>query len=230
MAHEAAKILFDQRLLTQRWVIREAMSAEVLPEGYCSIEPDVEKMGQRSLLPQYLHQDVDGHILTKDWTVWLFLAMTQLAQGPEVVNWYWWMACTIFVAEGTFIQAMCEHPLPTLEGICYIPQRMQMLASGFSTNNLVKHFIKCRLKPLDTQTLFRDFAVHYLAHVSLATEPDWSRVPFPPVLELRWSVKERLRWRKKGLRGPCMEPQPAEAQVDQRARVSPHTNHKHTDT
>ena len=55
MAHKAAKIPFDQRSLTQRWVIREAMSAKVLPEGYCSIEPDVEKMGQHSLLPQYLH-------------------------------------------------------------------------------------------------------------------------------------------------------------------------------
>ena len=155
MARKAAEIPFDQRLLTQRWVIREAMSAEVLPEGYCSIEPDIEKMGQHSLLPQYLYRDVDGRILAKDWTVWLFLTMTQLAQGPEVVNWYWWVACTIFVGEETFIQAMHEHLLPTLEGICYIPQRMQTPAGGFSMNNLVEDFVKCGLKLLDTQMLFR---------------------------------------------------------------------------
>ena len=120
MAREAAEILFDQRSLAQRWVVREAMLDEVLPEGYCSVEPDVEKMGQHGLLPQYLHRDVDGHILAKDWMVWLFLAMTQLAQGPEVVDWYWWAACTIFVGEEMFIRAMCECPLPTLEGIHYI--------------------------------------------------------------------------------------------------------------
>ena len=78
-------------------------------------------------------------------------------------------------------------------------------------NDLVEHLVKCGLKLLDAQMLFRDFTAHYLAHVSLATKPDWSRVPLPPTLESRRSVKERLRWRKKGLKGPCTEPQPAEA-------------------
>ena len=42
MACEAAEILFDQRPLAQCWAIREATLAEVLPEGYCSTEPDIE--------------------------------------------------------------------------------------------------------------------------------------------------------------------------------------------
>ena len=46
MAHEAAEIPFDQRLLAQRWAIREVMIGEVLPEGFCSVEPDIERMGQ----------------------------------------------------------------------------------------------------------------------------------------------------------------------------------------
>ena len=36
MAHEAAKIPFDQRLLTQCWAVREVTLVEVLLEGYCS--------------------------------------------------------------------------------------------------------------------------------------------------------------------------------------------------
>ena len=125
---------------------------------------------------------MDGHILAKDWTVWLFLAMTEPAQGPEVVDWYWWAVCTIFIGEEMFIRAMHKHPLPTLKVIHYICQRMQTLACGFSMNDLVEHCIKCRLKTQDPQMLFKDFTVHYLTHVSPATEPDWSRV-----LLLLWS-------------------------------------------
>ena len=59
MAREAAEILFDQRLLTQCWAIREAMLAEVLPEGYCSTEPDIERMSQQKLILLYLQREGD---------------------------------------------------------------------------------------------------------------------------------------------------------------------------
>ena len=59
MAREAAEILFDQRSLAQCWTVREAMLAEVLPEGYCSMELDVERMSQRKLIPSYLQCEGD---------------------------------------------------------------------------------------------------------------------------------------------------------------------------
>jgi hypothetical protein len=73
------------------------MQAETLLEGFCSIEPDVEEMGQLGQIPQYLQRGADGCISTKDWTVWLFLAITQPDQGAMVVDWYWWVACRIFI-------------------------------------------------------------------------------------------------------------------------------------
>ena len=54
MAHKAAEIPFDQRSLAQHWAVREVTLAEVLPEGYCSTEPDVERMSQQKLIPSYL--------------------------------------------------------------------------------------------------------------------------------------------------------------------------------
>jgi hypothetical protein len=197
MAREAAEIPFDQRSLAQRWAVKEATSGGVLPEGFCSVEPDVERMGQHDLLPQYLCREGDGCISAKDWTVWLFLAMTQPEQEPEVVDWFWWSACCIFVGEGTFTQAMRERPMPTLEGIHYIPRRLQTPAAGFSVNDLVEHFVKCGLRPLDATMLFRDFASYYLAHVSPASKPDWSKVLPPPMLGSRHSVKERVKQKRK---------------------------------
>jgi hypothetical protein len=217
MAHKAAEIPFDQRSLAQRWAVREATAAEVLPEGFCSMEPDVERMGQHDLLPQYLCREGDGRISAKDWTVWLFLAMTQPEQEPEVVDWFWWSACRIFVGDRVFMQAMRECPMPTLEGIHYIPQRLQTPAAGFSVNNLVEHFVKCRLRPLDATMLFRDFVSHYLAHVSPASEPNWSKVSPPPMLGSRHSVKERVKLKRKENVASHMAAQLNKAQVELRA-------------
>jgi hypothetical protein len=217
MAREAAEIPFDQRSLAQRWAIREATAAETLPEGLCSVEPDVERMGQRDLLPQYLRREGDGRISAKDWTVWLFIAMTQPEQEPEVVDWFWWSACQIFVGDGTFTQAMRERPMPTLEGIHYIPRRLQTPAAGFSVNDLVEHFVKCGLRLLDATMLFRDFASHYLAHVSPAPEPVWSKVSPPPTLESRCSVKERVKLKRKEYVDTHTEPRPNKAQTEPRA-------------
>ena len=46
MAHKATEIPFDQQSLAQQWAVREATIGEVLPEGFCSVEPDIERMGQ----------------------------------------------------------------------------------------------------------------------------------------------------------------------------------------
>jgi hypothetical protein len=174
-------------------------------------------MGQRDLLPQYLRREGDGRISAKDWTVWLFLAMTQPEQEPEVVDWFWWSACQIFVGDGTFTQAMRERPMPTLKGIHYIPQRLQTPAARFSVNGLVEHFVKCGLRSLDATMLFRDFASHYLAHISPAPEPVWSKVSPPPMLESRHSVKERVKLKRKEYVATHMEPRPNKAQTEPRA-------------
>jgi hypothetical protein len=147
MARKAAEIPFDQRSLAQRWAIREVTQAEALPEGYCSVEPNVKEMGQLGQLPPYLRRGVDSRISTSNWMVWLFLAMTQPEQEAAVVNWYWWAACCIFIGVKTFNRAMGERPLPTLEGIRYIPRRLQTPAAGFKINDLVEHFVKCGLRP-----------------------------------------------------------------------------------
>ena len=60
MARKAAKIPFDQRSLTQHWAVREATLVEVLLEGYCSTELDIEQMSQWKLIPSYLRCKGDG--------------------------------------------------------------------------------------------------------------------------------------------------------------------------
>ena len=167
------------------------------------------------MIPQYIQCETDGCMSMKDWTTWLFLAMTQLDQEPTVINWFWWMACHIFAEEGTFNKAMAEHPLPSLEGIPYIPQRLITPTVGFDTNDLVEHFIKCGLRPQDAETIFRDFASLYLAQVPLPYEPDWSKVLPPPALMSRGTIKERVKLRKKEMKNTHTEP---EAQARSRAR------------
>ena len=215
MAREAAEIPFDQRSLAQRWAVREATIGEVLPEGFCSVELDIETMGQWRLIPRYIQCKTDGHMSAKDWTAWLFLAMTQPDQEPAVIDWFWWMACRIFVEEGTFNKAMAERPLPSLEGIPYIPQRLITPAIGFDTNNLVEHFIKCGLRPQDVETLFKDFASLYLAQAPQPYKPDWSRVLPSPMLTSRGTIKERVKLRKKEMKSTHTE---LEAQAGSRAR------------
>ena len=217
MAHEAAENLFDQRLLAQRWAIRESMLVEVLPEGYCSTELDVEQMSQQKLILSYLQRKGDRRLSTKDWTVWLFLAMTQPEQEPAVVDWYWWVACCIFVGIETFTRVMAEHPLPCLEGIPYIPRRLMTPATGFGVNDLVEHFVSCGLRLQDAKMLFRDFTSHYLAHVPEPTKLDWSKVLPLPELMSRGMIKERTKLRKEFL-GACTEPLPMGVQPEPRAR------------
>jgi hypothetical protein len=113
---------------------------------------------------------------------------------------------------------MAEHLLPTLEGIRYIPRRLQTPAAGFRINDLVEHFIKCGLRPRDAEMIFRDFASHYLAHILQAAEPNWSKMSPPPALTSRCTVKERVKLRRKEFKATCMESQSAEAQHEQRAR------------
>ena len=158
---------------------------------------------------------MDGCMSTKDWTAWLFLAMTQLDQEPAVIDWFWWMACRIFAEEGTFNKAMAKHPLPNLEGILYIPQRLITPAIRFDTNKLVKHFIKCGLRPRDVEILFRDFASLYLTQAPLPYKPNWSKVLLPPALTLRGTIKERVKLRKKEMKSAHTE---LEAQARLRAR------------
>jgi hypothetical protein len=145
------------------------------------------------------------------------LALPRHEQEAAVVDWYWWAACRIFIGVETFNRAMGEHPLPTLEGIRYIPRRLQTPAAGFKINNLVEHFVKCGLRPRDAESIFRDFASHYLAHVPQASEPNWSNVS-PPAATSRRMVKERVKLRRKEFKAMQTESRPDEAQHGQRAR------------
>jgi hypothetical protein len=54
LACEATEIPFDQRLLAQRWAVREATRALVLPEDFATPEPDIERMAQRNEIPHFL--------------------------------------------------------------------------------------------------------------------------------------------------------------------------------
>ena len=144
--------------------------------------------------------------------------MTQPEQEPAVVDWYWWAACHIFVGVEMFTCAMAECPLPSLKGIPYIPRRLMTPAARFGVNDLVKHFVSCRLRPQDAEMLFRDFVSHYLAHVLEPAKPDWSKVLPLPELMLRGTIKERTKSRKKEFLGACTEPPPMGAQPKLRAR------------
>jgi hypothetical protein len=168
------------------------------------MEPNVKEMGQLSQLPLYLQRGADGCISASNWMVWLFLAMTQPEQEAAVVDWYWWATCHIFIDVETFNRAMGECPLPTLEGICYIPRRLQTPATGFKINDLVEHFVKCGLRPRDAESIFRDFASHYLAHIPQASEPNWSNVSPPPAATSRCTVKERVKLRRKEFKATQM--------------------------
>jgi hypothetical protein len=54
LAREATEIPFDQRSQAQRWAVREATCALVLPEDFATPEPDIERMAQRNKIPHFL--------------------------------------------------------------------------------------------------------------------------------------------------------------------------------
>jgi hypothetical protein len=99
LAHEVTEIPFDQRSLAQRWAVREATRALVLPEDFATPEPDIEWMAQRNEIPHFLRKDEGSLIMVEDWTAWSFLDMTQPDQSQEVIDWFWWTACNIFIGD-----------------------------------------------------------------------------------------------------------------------------------
>jgi hypothetical protein len=60
MAKEASMIPFDQRSLAQRWAVREATRAGLLPLADASVEPDVIQLASSGELPTYIRHDTDG--------------------------------------------------------------------------------------------------------------------------------------------------------------------------
>jgi hypothetical protein len=95
MAKEAAMVLFDQRSHAQRWVVREATKAELLPMEDARAEPDVEQMAIARTFPKTIQCDEDGYYNVKDIMAWLLFKMAE-PEEKELVDWFWWEACQIF--------------------------------------------------------------------------------------------------------------------------------------
>ncbi|KAF8343422.1 hypothetical protein F5887DRAFT_1075773 [Amanita rubescens] len=161
MAKEASMIPFDQRSLAQRWTIREATRAEVLPLSDVSVEPDVIHLASRGELPEYIRRDADGRFNVYDIMAWLFLAMTQPEQREGTTAWFWGTACQMFTKLGLYERLAEEVSDSKGNPPSYAPKRF-VHAGEFNAKDLAIHFRKCGLMNRLASTVLWDLARAYV--------------------------------------------------------------------
>ena len=204
LAKEAARVPFDQRSHTQRWVVLEATRTGFLPLEDARAEPDVKLIAESEGFPSAVWHDKDGRYNVKAITAWLLFKMAE-PEEKEVIKWFWWESAQIFSRWGTYSETLRDMGLK--EGSDYIPVRF-LIKGEPSQRDLVNHFVHCGVRISDANSHLRDFANAYIKANEVPMTPDWSKIPRSRPHQSRPSITHRRKFGVKSTQSdtPIREP------------------------
>jgi hypothetical protein len=194
LVREASTVPYDQRSYVQRWVVRTATFDGTLPIRTLSKEPDIEDEATLAFAVPYLRVDMHGQLFAEDITVWMFLKMTQPEERERTVEWFWFTACRLFTKRGEYEEILGGLKLHgNTDDRVYAPFRF-IHVGEWTTSHLAQHFYYCGLRSEQANTLFYEFAMHWMENLPVQPRsPDWSRVPHPRQLTLRKKVRRAFK-------------------------------------
>jgi len=108
----------------------------------------------------------------------MFLTMTQPEDIEGTIDWFWDLACRMFLQMGQFGDLTSEVISRDGRPQDYSPTRFTH-KGRFETSDIARHFHGCGMTLRFANTIFRDFAKVYFQHHSPAVEPSWDAVPAP---------------------------------------------------